>query len=123
MTGPLMRETTLDNIADGAAVELFQHELKRIAKNIADPNTKPTAKRKITLTFEFAPDEVREEVHVHVSVKATIANTKGYTKTVYAGKRNGVPTIFGNDQKQLDMLDEDVEQISKKRNTEAVANA
>ncbi len=118
------KETTLGNIADGAAGELFQHELKRIAKNIADPNTKATAKRKITLTFEFAPDDVREEVHVHVSIKASIANTKGYTKTVYAGKRNGVPTIFGSDVKQLNMFDEDqdVKQIGTKKPA-AVTNA
>lgn len=106
-----MKASTLQNIADGAAVELFQHELAKIAANIADPNTKATAKRKVTLTFEFAPDEDREEVHCHVSAKSSLASTRGYGKTVYTGKMDGKPTIFSGDTKQMEMFSENVAQV------------
>jgi len=114
MTG-LMKETSLENIADGVAVELFAHEMKKLAKNIADPNTKPTSKRTITLTFEFAPDDAREEVHCHVSAKTKLVPTKGHSKTVHMGKRNGEPTLFGQDTKQMNMFDDGVSKIETKQ--------
>lgn len=89
-----MKASTLQNIADGAAVELFGHELEKIAANIVDPNTKATAKRKVTLTFEFTPDEDREEVHCHVAAKSTMAAGRGYGKTVYAGKLDGKVSVL-----------------------------
>lgn len=114
-----MKASTLQNIADGAAVELFQHELEKIASNISDPNTKATAKRKVTLTFEFTPDEDREEVHCHVSAKSTMAAGRGYGKTVYAGKLDGKPTIFGSDTKQMEMFSDGVPQMKSGRTANA----
>lgn len=108
-----LKLAALTNIADGVAVELFQHEIAKVAKNIADQNTSATSKRSITLTFEFTPDDNREEVKVLVSSKSKTAPVKGYSKTVFCGKHDGVPTIFGQDTRQLDMLSEDVPQIGK----------
>jgi hypothetical protein len=107
----LLKEITLDNIADGVALELFQHEMKKIARNIADQNTSPTTKRKVTLTFEFTPDEMRDEAKVHVSAKTTLAPTKGHTKTVWCGKKNGEAQLYGQDQKQIEMFDDGVTAI------------
>lgn len=114
----LLKATTLANIADGVATELFAHEIKRVAKNIADPNTKAESKRVITMTFEFSPDENREEVNVHVEAKSKLANVKGHSKTVWCGKINGEPTIVGQDTKQLSMFDKEVAPINQ-----GVANA
>lgn len=44
---------SLATLNKGAAIELFEQELKRVIENIADPNVEPTAKRKITLTVVF----------------------------------------------------------------------
>ncbi len=116
-----MKPAGLANIADGVAQELFAHEIKRIAANIADPNTAAAAKRKITLEFEFAPDEDRQEVKVHVSAKSSMAPTKGYSKTIYTGLRNKEPTLLSDDPKQTTFLDEGLTVIKSKR--EDTANA
>ena len=62
MTGEL-RKTSLENIADGAAVELFDHELQRIARNIQDPNTKATAALR-TYCEKFLTDNKVQDVAV-----------------------------------------------------------
>ena len=110
-----MKVTTLDNIADGIATELFKHELQKVADNIADVNTGATQKRKITLTFEFTPSENRDEAKVVVASKATLAPVKAYQKTIYCGKNNGKAAIYSQDTKQIDMFDEDVTSLGKKR--------
>lgn len=109
-----MKEISLENIADGVAKELFTHELNKVANNIADANAGATAKRSITLKFDFAPDEEREEVKVTVSAKTSLAPIKSYTKTAYTGKRNGKPTLYSGDTKQTDMFDENVTGLAKK---------
>ena len=42
-------------MAKGAIEERVDYETNRVVDNILDPNTKAAAKRKITLTIEFAP--------------------------------------------------------------------
>jgi hypothetical protein len=99
----LLKETSLENIAEGVAKELFAHELAKVARNIGDVNTNATVKRKITLSFEFTPDDNRDESKIHVSCVSKLAPTKGFTRTVFVGKQNGVPTFFGQDTKQLEL--------------------
>lgn len=102
-----MKEITLDTVADGVANELFAREMANISANILDQNTKAKGKRVLTMTFEFDPDEMREEVKVTVQAKAKIMPIKAYTKTAHVGKRNGKPTLYTSDTKQIDMFDED----------------
>lgn len=115
-----LKETDLQNIAEGVAPELFSHELKKIAANILDINTKSTAKRKLALIFEFVPDENREEMKVHVSSKVNLAPVKTCSKTLWLGKRNGAAAIYGQDTKQLNMFDEGVVPLNQ---TEGAGNA
>lgn len=115
----ILKEVNLSTIAEGAAVELFQHELEKVANNIADQNTEAKAKRKIVLTFDFEPDNNREEVVVSVSSKITTAGIKGHSKTSFLGKMNGKPGIFAHDTKQLNMFDPSVAQMPKTEQREA----
>lgn len=101
-------EVSLDTIADGVALELFKHEMKQVCDNIADKNTSALGRRKITLTFEFAPDESRDEVKCNVSVKSSLEPIKGYNKTLYTGKKNGQNTLYAHDTKQLNIFDQGV---------------
>lgn len=43
----------------GAFEERVDYEMDKVIQNILDPNTKATAKRKITLTIELTPDDER----------------------------------------------------------------
>lgn len=59
----------------GAFIERVDREMDKVVDNILDPNTKATAKRKITVTLEFSPDEERTQMGVNVTAKSTLANT------------------------------------------------
>lgn len=97
-----LKEVSLETLAGGAAVEIFQRELNVVARNIADENTDPKKSRKITLTVTLTPDEARAEVAMSVSAKSTLASVKPAKKTIHLGKMNGKPTLFASNQVQTE---------------------
>ena len=60
-------------MARGAFEERVDYEMDKVIQNILDPNTKATAKRKITLTIELTPDDERRQIQVSVTAKSTLA--------------------------------------------------
>lgn len=54
------------SMARGAFEERVDYEMDKVIQNILDPNTKATAKRKITLTIELTPDDERRTIGVQV---------------------------------------------------------
>ena len=60
------QRTSIMQMAQGAFQERVDFEIKRVVDNILDPNTKPTAKRKITLTIEMTPDDERRVIDISV---------------------------------------------------------
>ena len=48
------------------------HERGFTCRACADPNTKPDAKRKITVTLEFQPDAERKHINIFASAKSTL---------------------------------------------------
>lgn len=61
------------SMARGAFEERVDYEMDKVIQNILDPNTKATAKRKITLTIELTPDDERRTIGVSVTAKSTLA--------------------------------------------------
>ena len=57
-------------MARGAFQERVDLEMAKVIDNILDPNTKPTQKRKVTMTMEFVPDDDRQNIAVSVTVKS-----------------------------------------------------
>lgn len=70
----LRRESIL-SMAQGAIEEKVNYEVSRVIDNILDMNTKPDAKRKITITLEFSPDSERKHIHIAASAKSTLVPT------------------------------------------------
>ena len=66
-------------MAQGAFQERVDVEMERVIGNILDPNTNPTAKRKITLTIELKPDSDRRVIAVSVVAKSALASTNPVT--------------------------------------------
>ena len=64
------------SMARGAFEERVDYEMDKVIQNILDPNTKATAKRKITLTIELTPDDERRTIGVSVTAKSTLAATE-----------------------------------------------
>ncbi|MCM2138924.1 replication terminator protein [Vagococcus fluvialis] len=76
----------LSDIAGGGLQEKVDLEMNKAFENIHDPNTKATAKRKLTITIELTPDENREVVSVTSNVKSTLAPLTDVGTTVLTGK-------------------------------------
>ena len=57
----------------GAIAEITDYEVERVVANIMDPNTNATAKRKITITLTFAPDDYRQQIGMDAQAKTTLA--------------------------------------------------
>lgn len=75
-------------MARGAFQERVDLEMARVIDNILDPNTKPTQKRKLTMTIEFAPDDERQNIAVSVSVKSALAATVPARTTLWVAGDN-----------------------------------
>lgn len=69
-----IKNSILD-MATGAIKERVDYDVTRVIDNILDLNTKAQAKRKITLTIEFAPDEDRKKIAISVTSKASLCPT------------------------------------------------
>lgn len=100
-------EVSLDTIRGGAAHELFDRELKRILKNIRDPNTKATAKRTVTLKVTFEPNEQRTGITTSLDCKAKLAPVRTLQDHVHVGERGGEEILVGYDPNQPSLFPED----------------
>lgn len=77
-------------MAKGAFEERVDYEMNRVIDNILDTNTKATAKRKITLTIEFVPDDERQMIGVSVTAKSHLVPTNPVNTSLYiTGDENG----------------------------------
>lgn len=75
-------------------MERADYELTRAIDNIADPNTEPTAKRKITVTLTLTPDAERKKIRVSAQAKSTLAPTNPVeTSLCVTGGKNGEAVI------------------------------
>lgn len=97
---------TLNNIADGAALELFQSELDAVLRNIQDPNTDAKQKRVIVLEVTFLPDEEREVGEVRVKVSAKLAGLRGAKTRVFFGRHRGQLVATEYNPKQAGLFDD-----------------
>lgn len=80
---------TLASVANGAALELFDHELRRVISNIADVNTSPKKKREIHIKLVIQPSEDRGIGYINLEVTAKLAGVKPVESTMYFGKKDG----------------------------------
>ena len=74
-TAATVSRTSIMQMARGAFEERVDIEMARVIDNILDPNTKPTATRKITLTIALTPDDSRGTIQVAVTAKSHLAAT------------------------------------------------
>lgn len=81
-----MEKINLEEFAGGALAEKINQALREVTENVQDPNTKATAKRKITCTFTFSPSEQRDLVATSIDVKSTLAPSMGIATAFVMGK-------------------------------------
>lgn len=82
MSEKLDKKSILEMSA-GAILERVDYEMGRVLDNILDPNTKPTAKRKVTVTLELIPSADRNTITVQTTAKSTLCPTDPITTSLY----------------------------------------
>lgn len=84
----------MDRIGQIVAVSIWSHA-------ILDPNTKATAKRKITLTIELTPDDERENIVVAVQAKSTLASTNPVMTALFIAHTRDGERLIGEKVPQI----------------------
>jgi hypothetical protein len=93
-------DVSLSNLCGGAIEEVFQKEFAAVLANIADVNTNPEAKRKITLEFTIAPFEDRSGAQVTFACKSKTVPVEAVKGTVFLQRRGLVMVAVPHDPKQ-----------------------
>lgn len=105
-----MSSISIDSIAGGALVEKLNIELRRLAENVQDPNTKADAVRTVTIQIRVKPDETRQIGSTEISVKSSLAPSKGIpTSFVFDLDNEGnavVKELLTRDKNQMIMNDQ-----------------
>lgn len=73
---------SLSDLMDGGLEERFNQELTKAWQNVYDPNTNPTAARKVVMEVKIVPNERRDSVQFHVNVSSKLAPHVALTQTV-----------------------------------------
>lgn len=94
---------TLLTVGYGAAVELFEQELKRVLENVLDPNTEPEAKRAITLKVTVTPNKERTQIGVSVEADSRLAPFRGAGSVAFIGRKRGEVIAVAHDPRQMQM--------------------
>ena len=68
----IVNKKSVLEMAMGAIAEITDYEVERVVANIMDPNTAATAKRKITITLTFAPDDYRQQIGMDAQAKTIL---------------------------------------------------
>jgi len=105
---------TLDTIAGGAVVELFEREFARVLADVEDPNTVPDAKRTLTIEITLKPTENREASAVGVKVRSKLAGVKPVVSMVHLTTRDGRPVAVGANPNQIDAFSGPTGVVTKK---------
>lgn len=99
------QEVSLSNICGGAIEEVFQREFASILANIADVNTNPEGKRKITLEFTITPFEDRSGGTVTFACKSKTVPVEEVKGTVFFQRRGLIMVAVPHDPKQQRLFD------------------
>lgn len=92
----------IGNINDGALIEAFDIELRKVLQNIADINTPATQTRSLTLKVDFKPQGDRCTIVTEVTCSSKFAAIEKHSSKVFLGRtEEGVVVAFDKDPRQL----------------------
>lgn len=90
---------SLSDIADGEVQGQFTAEMKKVAQNILDVNTKAKAKRKVAIELTLEPNDQRDAVDVTINIKSKLAPQIGVGTTMLVGRNVDTGMIEANELK------------------------
>jgi hypothetical protein len=71
-----MERIELQTIQNGAVIEMFDEELRKVLANIQDENTVPNQERSITIKIAIKPDKTRRTGEIKVQTSSALAKVK-----------------------------------------------
>jgi hypothetical protein len=97
------KRVSLDSLASGDALVLFQQELQKALENIADPNTSWKGSRRVQLTVSISPKESRDYAVVEVDCISKLAKAKGVESHFFMGMEGGKVVAYEQKVKQPEL--------------------
>jgi hypothetical protein len=94
---------TINNVGGGIIPELFNKGLSKVLNNISDKSTSPTKPRKITIDISMEPSEELDQVDIHVSMRTTLAPTRGRKALAYLDLDGDEKKITLTDPNQMEL--------------------
>ena len=92
----------IGNINEGAAIEAFDLELRKILENIGDLSTPATATRAITLQVVFKPHSDRCQVETEFRCTSKLAPIETHKSKIFVGRtEDGAVVAFDGDPRQM----------------------
>ncbi|MDR3741625.1 MAG: hypothetical protein P4L40_21610 [Terracidiphilus sp.] len=92
----------IGNINEGAAIDAFDLELRKVLENIADLSTVATATRSITLKINFKPESDRCKVHTEFSISTKLAGIEKHVSKLFVAKTDeGALVALDADPRQM----------------------
>jgi hypothetical protein len=86
-------EMTLANLGSGGLMECATAELRKICDNIADPNFKTEATRKLNITIEIKPDAKGQSAQITYSCKASLPGQEAGKTMAHIAMKPGSSAI------------------------------
>lgn len=109
------KKLSIQNVAGGAAAELFDHSIQEVLENILDDNREPEQTRTITLVFKIDPNRERNSASISVQAKNGLAPVIAADGLMFY-RREGARKIgvFQHDMKQPELPFGNVSPIANK---------
>ena len=93
-----MNKIELSTIQNGAVLDLFNEELRKVLLNIEDENTTANSERSIIIKVTIKPDKTRRTGEVKVQVSANLAKVKPAESFVFFDRdENGTYSAYSDE--------------------------
>lgn len=106
---------TLENINNGAVLDLFAEEWERLIGDIADVNKPAEKARTIAIEIEVKPDETRGHAAITVRAKTKVPSAIGTKGIAYFSLEGGRVESYVNNFDQGELFGENEEGIINMR--------
>jgi hypothetical protein len=106
---------SLESLASGDALALFQQELQKALENIGDPNTPWKGARRVMLTVTISPNEERDYAVVEVDCTSKLSKAKGVETHFFMGTEGGRIVAYEQKVKQPELGLDKVRDIKEGR--------
>ena len=116
-----MQKIELQTIQNGAVLDLFSEEFKKVLANIEDENTAANSERSITIKIAIKPDKTRRTGEVKVQVSSTLAKIKPAESFLFfdkdeAGKFSAYAEDLGPELPGINETDPNIVQFKQAAN-------